>query len=237
MALCALAIIPFAQAQPWTSFDDNTRYLALGDSLSAGYGAKPATQGFVYQLYQSGVIDNLNNMLFCTIAVPYATSAVVLAHQVPQASLFLAPTGKSYKKVITLTVGGNDVSSVMAPDGTVNPALVPAMLAAYGGNLTAILTNLATSFPDAKIYVGNLYDPRLPIPGADILLGLMNGVTAAVVSGFPGHAVLVDLNAAFDGRSGLLLSEKPGAGPDQVHPTNAGYRAIAKAFEDAIRAN
>jgi lysophospholipase L1-like esterase len=34
---------------PW-QFDNNTRYMALGDSLVAGYGAVPATQGYVYLL-------------------------------------------------------------------------------------------------------------------------------------------------------------------------------------------
>jgi len=32
-------------AQPWI-LDDNTRVLALGDSLTAGYGATPMTNGY-----------------------------------------------------------------------------------------------------------------------------------------------------------------------------------------------
>jgi lysophospholipase L1-like esterase len=223
--LCALAIaVPLAQAQPWTSFENNTRYLALGDSLSAGYGAIPATQGFVYQVYQSGVIDNLTNTLFASIAIPNATSSSVLLYQVPQVPLFFANTGQSYKKVITLTVGGNDL---LAGPGAIAP---------YAANLTAILGTLIAQSPDVKIYVGNLYDPRLG-PLVSALVDAMNQAIAAVVAGFPAHAVLVDLHAAFDGRSGLLLGERQGASFDQVHPTNAGYRAIAQAFEDAIRAN
>ncbi len=46
-----LTMTTAARTQSWVSFADNTRYLALGDSLSAGYGAKPATQGFVFRLY------------------------------------------------------------------------------------------------------------------------------------------------------------------------------------------
>jgi hypothetical protein len=38
---------PAAADLPW-QFDNNTRYMALGDSLVAGYGAVPATQGYVY---------------------------------------------------------------------------------------------------------------------------------------------------------------------------------------------
>jgi hypothetical protein len=52
----------------------------LGGILSAGHAAKPAKQGFVFQLYQSGVIDNLSNLLFSAGAVPIATSADVLKY-------------------------------------------------------------------------------------------------------------------------------------------------------------
>ena len=73
--LVGLLVTAPASAQYWTSFADNTRYMALGDSLSAGYGAHPATQGFVYQLYQSRAIDKVNNLLLCNVGVPNAMSA------------------------------------------------------------------------------------------------------------------------------------------------------------------
>jgi len=82
-----------AHAQYWVSFADDTRYMALGDSLSAGYGARRATQGFVYGLYQSGGIDNLNNTLSCDAGGPGVKSADVLAYQVPQVGLFFSDTG------------------------------------------------------------------------------------------------------------------------------------------------
>jgi lysophospholipase L1-like esterase len=91
--------------------------MALGDSLSAGYGAHPATQGFVYQLYQSGVIDNVNNMPFTNVGVPNATSSDILTFQVPQVGLFFADTGQSYRKVVTLTVGGNDLLQILQGAG------------------------------------------------------------------------------------------------------------------------
>ncbi len=110
--LVGLLVTAPASAQYWTSFADNTRYMALGDSLSAGYGAHPATQGFVYQLYQSRAIDKVNNLLLCNVGVPNAMSADVLAYQVPMVPLFFAETGATYRKVITLTVGGNDLFQI-----------------------------------------------------------------------------------------------------------------------------
>ena len=228
--LVGLLVTAPASAQYWTSFADNTRYMALGDSLSAGYGAHPATQGFVYQLYQSRAIDKVNNLLLCNVGVPNVMSADVLAYQVPMVPLFFAETGATYRKVITLTVGGNDLFQIFLG------ADAPTVIAILVDNLGAILGSLATTAPDAHIYVANQYDPRLGAPGEAELIAAANQAIAQVVSAFP-NATLVDIFSAFDGRNGLLLAERRGAEPGQVHPTNAGYEVMAKTFADAIKAH
>ena len=234
LLLLAAVSLP-GSAQPWVSYADNTRYMALGDSVSAGYEAKPVTHGFAFQLYQSGAIDNINNLLFCAAAVPGATSIDVLKYQVPQVHLFFEDTGTAYRKVITLTVGGNDMLTLLRPDGTVDSNGVPAVLQSLGNNMFAILNALTSNAAgDVRVYVGNQYDPKLPIVGEEVLVGALNQVTAQIVGLFPGKAVIVDVYSAFLGRSGLLLIEKKGAGFN-VHPTNAGYGVIAAAFADAIR--
>jgi len=235
--LCALLFIAgsaAAAAPPWASFGDNTRYMALGDSLSAGYGARPATLGFTFRVYYSGVVDNLNNTLFCAAAVPGATSIDVLSYQIPQVQLFFKETGTAYRKVVTLTVGGNDLYSVVKPDGSVDLAAIPGMLQGYGGNLYGILTALTAMSSDVKVYVGNLYDPKIPIPGSGDLIIAMNQLMAQTVSAFPGKVVLVDIHKAFQGRYGLLLNERRGVDPTEIHPTDLGYGVMAAAFADAI---
>jgi hypothetical protein len=68
--LAAVVFAVPASAQPWTAFDSDARYAALGDSISAGYGVIPATLGFPYQIYHTGVVDRLNRTLFAMMAVP-----------------------------------------------------------------------------------------------------------------------------------------------------------------------
>lgn len=228
LAVIFFVLIPVAQAQPWVSFDTHTRYLAMGDSISAGYKAMPATQAFTYNLYQSNAIDNVNNTLFCVMAVPGAMSQDVLSYQVPQAHLFLANTGQSYRKVITLTVGGNDLLQVLQG---ADPTIV---LAAFGQNLGQILGQLRFQFPDARIYVANYYDPKLPVASEKDLVIALNQVIAIVASQVP-QVKLVDIFTAFEGRSGLLLIEKKGSDILQIHPTNTGYRVITDAFAAAIK--
>ena len=53
---------------------------------------------------------------------------------------------------------------------------------------------------------------------------------------FPNNVAVVDLFAAFQGRSGLLLIEKHGAGFN-IHPTNAGYQVMTGAFSASMGAH
>jgi lysophospholipase L1-like esterase len=205
---------------PW-QFDDHTRYMAMGDSLSAGYGAVPATEGFVYLLYRSGAFGTLNKTIFCNAGVPGATSSDVLAHQVPQAIMDFRPS------VITLTVGGNDLVRIM--DGA-DPTTV---LQEFQSNLIQIFLALrsAPELQNTKIYIGNLYS--IPdIPASQVIIPVFNQIVAGVAANF--GVTVADVYSAFEGRSGLLLVERHGADPVQIHPTNAGYRLMEKAFEDVI---
>lgn len=210
---------PAAADLPW-QFGNNTRYMALGDSLVAGYGAIPATQGYVYLLYKEGVFDKVTNTLLSNAGVPGVTSRQVLDHQVPQAVEAFRPT------VITLTVGGNDLLRIL------KGANAGQVLSEFQTNLTLILQNLRTALPNTRIVVSNLY--TIPqIAGADQIVPIFNQIVAGVASAF--NVPVADVYSAFHGRHGLLLIERHGAAPDEVHPTNAGYRVMAQAFEAAIR--
>jgi len=216
VALLALLATGLAHAeQPWT-FSNNTRYLALGDSLAAGYGAIPTTQGYAYLLYQKGTYDKTPNTIFANAAVPGATSSDVLAFQVPQAINLFQP------HVVTLSVGGNDLLAILRG---ADPVQAFQQLAS---NLSNILCGLRQALPQARIYVHNLYDVP-EIPGALEAVLTANVIIADVATTC--GASVADVYSAFAGRTGLLLVERNGANEFEVHPTNAGYRAIAAAFE------
>jgi len=213
---------------PW-QLDQHTRYMALGDSLAAGYGAVPTTQGYTYLLYQGGVFDAAPLTIFCNAAVPGATSADVLAYQVPQA---LAHPDDFKPDVITLTVGGNDLLSILKTGADPNT-----VLQTYAVNLTQILTQLKTGLPEARIYVSNQYAvPEIAavVPGFNQIIAAFNQIVESVAGAF--GVPVADVFTAFggfEGRGGLLLIDRHGADPFQPHPTNAGYRVMAQAFEEA----
>jgi lysophospholipase L1-like esterase len=206
---------------PW-QFADNTRYMAMGDSLAAGYGAVPATQGYVYLLYKEGVFDKIPNTLLSNVGLIGATSQDVLDKQVPLAINPFMPT------VITLTVGGNDLTRILTG---ADPETV---LENFQLNLTNIFMELRTKLPEAEIYISNLYD--IPeIPGATDVILVFNGIVDGVASGF--GVPVADVFSAFEGRKGLRLIQRNGADQFEVHPSNAGHRAMAKAFKAVIENN
>ena len=225
VSLCCASAVHAANP---ATISDNTRYLAMGDSLTAGYGAMPTTDGYAYLLYREGAYDTISNTLFANTAMPGATSAQVLAYQVPLA------TGTGFHPdVITMTVGGNDILAIL--EGA-DPQQV---VFGFQGNLASILYQLCVALPDTRIYVGNLYSiQNFPIP-TDPVIQVFNqvvgGVTAFMNAGPCGGRVKVaDVYSAFSGsQQALLIINRNGSDPLQVHPTNAGYRAMEKAFLDA----
>ena len=221
VVMFTLAPMSVGAEVPW-QFADNTRYMAMGDSLVAGYGAIPATQGYAYLLYKEGVFDKIPNTLLSNVGLIGATSQDVLDKQVPLAIDPFVPT------VITLTVGGNDLASILTG---ADPATV---LGNFQANLTNIFFQLRTALPEAKIYVSNLYDiPEIQMATEIVLL--FNGIVEGVASGF--QVPVADVFSAFEGRKGLRLIQRNGADQYEVHPSNAGHRAIAKAFKAVIENN
>lgn len=223
-ALALFAGLAYAD-QPWT-FSDNTRYIALGDSLAAGYGAMPVTNGYAYLLYQEGVFDKTANTLFANAAVPGATSQDVLDHQLPQAIQRFRP------HVVTVSAGGNDLLAIFF--GGADPNTVLPRLQA---NLVGILCGLTHALPQSRVYIHNLYDaPDItggPGSPAFALLTIVNQIIAGAAQAC--GASLADVFSAFEGRTGLLLVERNGGGEFEVHPSNAGYRAMAAAFKAALQ--
>ena len=227
LAFVATILLPLGVSAevPWV-FTDDTRYMAMGDSLAAGYGAIPATQGFSYLLYKEGVFDKIPNTLLSNVGLIGATSQDVLEKQVPLAIDPFEPD------VITLSVGGNDIAKLLTSP---NPDEV---VTNFYNNLTNIFTQLREELPEAKIYTNNLYGiPELPIPPDGILLIVQtfNQIIEDRASFF--NVPVADVFSAFKGRKGLLLIQRNGADPLEVHPSNAGHRAIAKAYKAVIDNN
>jgi lysophospholipase L1-like esterase len=145
-------------------------YVALGDSLAAGYqpdrGADP-TGGYV-----GHVLDALHLTLPKTqlenLACPGETSVTMTdggvcsyprGSQLAEAVHFLAAHGNQ-TRLVTLDIGGNDVQRCVRA-GSLDLACVQGGLAAVVQQLPQILGAVHAAAPHARIVVLNYYDPFL----------------------------------------------------------------------------
>ncbi len=145
---------------------------------------------------------------------------------------------------ITITLGFNEVAALasMPPDAAL--AAVPGTLEAYRANYAGVLTQIRDVAPDAPLYLLGYYNPFPADPaspaapifntyGADL-----NGIVADLAGTF--GATYVDPAPAFVGNEAAytFLDDQPagfavggtfgGVEPiGNVHPTGAGYDAIA----------
>lgn len=221
--LLLLPLNAFAEL-PW-QHNEHTRFLALGDSLTAGYGADPTLNGYAYQLYKQGVFDKPVHTLFANAAVPGTTSSDVRNYQLPQVERF-------YPDVIVMTVGGNDLIAVL--EGRSDPV---SAIGIFQENLTQTLLSLCQRAKVPNIYASNIYNITELGAQVNYVVSLFNQVTEGVIAGVAASGCpvnLADVNSAFAGRKGLLLIERNGADSFEVHLTNAGHKVMADAFKKAI---
>lgn len=230
-ALCAAAVGTAAAAAtanaPTTTsahsaLPSYAYYLALGDSLAAGYQPN-ATTGVGY-LSGRGYADDLayalravnHHLDYVNLGCPGETTTSMLdggcpwperyTTQIGAATAFLAKH-RDAKILVTLDIGANDIDSCASSTG-IDVTCLTKGIATLGSNLPVILKDLrAAAGPRVTIVGMNYYDPFLAywltgttgqaIATASVALaGAFNGVIGAdyLFAGVP----VADVSSAFD---------------------------------------
>ena len=201
-------------------------YVSLGDSLAVGVGASdPQERGYA-PLYRDALAEEARrDVRFVQLGVSGETSESFIGH--PQrASSQLALAERALRQnpgaTVTLSLGANDL--LRTADGT--DAERAEAIFRYGRNLDHILKELGgASDPGPRIAVLALYNPA---PGSftDEWVRRLNGEIRAVAAA-NGAAVAAG-DRAFRGHEKEYVHY-----PGDIHPTNEGYAALARAFERA----
>ena len=242
LALVALPALATAQI----NFEKTSYYVAMGDSVAAGEGALPVTNGYVYRLYDQGVFAKKQEMDFSSIGLRGARTWELWS-QVSQV-LCAGPR----PTVVTITAGANDFLGgdldIPAIAGRVaaavrlllnndNPAVVPSPIEdPVTGEACPALSNVT-------ILVSNYYSMPHPVPAInaqfdEALKGFDQALRLflAQVPVPPGSRIVyVDLYTPSLGRQGLVTIERrlgyTGPFDFDIHPTNLGHAFIAQQFE------
>jgi hypothetical protein len=230
------------------NFPKNGYYAALGDSVAAGEGALPVTDGYTYQLYDHGVFGPKQQTDFANIAVRGARSWELRDHQVAQ---LLCAEQAQRPTVVTITAGANDFWR-----GDINIALIAARVAQAinlllnndNGLVGTPILDPVTGQPcralsNVTILVSNYYSIPHPVPAVfEQLDAALRGFDQALqywLQATPvpqgSRVAIVDLYSASLGRQGLVTIERrlgiQGPFDFDIHPTNLGHTFVAQQFE------
>ena len=211
-------------------------YVSLGDSIAAGNGASdPARTSFV-----GLVAHDEGDLPVLQLAKAGATTQDVLDTQMRPALDAIASKKIAF---ITISIGGNDLAALV-PNSSCTQAPLPSScpldstLAAVEHNLTLIMGQLRAA--DANVPIVLLAYPNFfsgtghPFEApATRVLPKLDDVIRHVAEGYP-HTQVADATRAFDGK-GRTLTHVLDAKFDP-HPSDAGHRVIADAFEAALAA-
>lgn len=190
-------------------------YLALGDSLAAGY--QPDRLDERAAGYVAGVLAAVRQRSPKTRLVNLSCSGATTVSflsadrcrypqgtQLAAAVHFLRAHGK-HTRLITIDIGGNDARECISPSG-VDMACYQQTLGRVGANLSMILAQLRAASPGTPIVVLNYADPYLAAwlqgpEGEAFARGSVEGIGAlnAVIAGAAARfgAPVADVSGAF----------------------------------------
>jgi len=252
----AIALVPslaFAQV----NFPKNGYYVGMGDSVAAGEGALPATNGYVFRLYMEGVFGKKKDMDFADIGVRGGRSWDLRDQQ---ASQVLCAEPEQRPTVATITAGANDffrgdqdlvgitrrVAQAVALLLNNDKAGDPDVLLLGASPVLDPVTKLpCRALQNVTILVSNYYS--LPHPDPQMFQLLQTAVQGydqglrywlqQVVVPEGSRVTVVDLYTPSLGRQGLVTIQKRygynGPFDFDYHPTNLGHAFIAGEFKKA----
>lgn len=227
-AASATAACSFSVAVAAAPRISRTRFLAFGDSITAGEVTAP-------------IGDRGGDRAMPTILVPAASYPTQLSNQMK--SRYIGQTA-------AIDVFNAGLPSEWAEDGALRfmgvmtnqrPEVVLLMegtndIAALGSRgVTSAARALETMAKEARLRGARVFIATIPptradskLPIAPSLVAALNDQIRRIAEGET--AVLVDVHAAIAANPTLYL------GVDGLHPNEAGYRRIAEVFFDAVRA-
>lgn len=206
-------------------------YVSMGDSLAVGVGASdPKERGYAPLLKERMAEDTGREVRLVQLGVSGETSESFIGSYPDEEGSQLARAERALEAnpgaTATLSLGGNDLLRAAGGDDAAREQAI----SRYGRNLDYALKTLKNaSEPAPEISVLALYNPA---PGSftDEWTGRLNAEIRSV-AGRNGVAV-ADGYQAFRGREDE--SSRYARYPWDIHPTDDGYAALARAFGKSL---
>lgn len=197
-------------------------YLALGDSITAGYGVGSKNFAYLYYSYLRSFNPNLHYINYGINGLTTGGLANLLSTNVNLKNWV------TQAEVITITIGSNDLlhAAVSILRGT--KVEIFATLANMERNLDFIGSQIRHLNPRALVKAGTIYNPLPAGPyyryagQAQPFIAQANKVLVHWAKRYGFNVIPID--KAFQGRERLVI------GPDYLHPNFQGHQIIATEF-------
>lgn len=197
-------------------------YVALGDSLAAGYqpnAGDDRTGGYVGKVLvaeqRMARKTKLRNLACSgetsTTLVNGGRCDYVKGNQLDQALAFMR-AHKRTTRLVTLTIGANDVTPCLSAAD--QNACVQQRLAVLGANLQTSLSKIHAAAPNARIVVTNYYNPYLALYFVNPALaqqtsGLQVALNNTIASVTARYGTTVDVASAFQSYDTTVVGGVP----------------------------
>ncbi len=200
----------------------NSIYLALGDSITSGYGV--GAKNSFPALYYTSLAQNFPGLVYANLGVNGLTSRS-LAYMLRTAGVrsLLFRSG-----IISITIASNDLLAVGKGLLAGRPGNVEQSLVCLADQLQSVGTAIRSINAAALVKVATLYNPLPAGPyqqyaaSAQQVINQANWVIVHWAESF--RFTVVPVGLAFKGKESLLI------GPDYIHPNLAGHRLIGQLF-------
>jgi lysophospholipase L1-like esterase len=240
--LLCLLLFAGCSPQPWTT--NAVLLVGLGDSITAGFGARPGYSYF--DRLTKDLHGRIPNLQVTNLSVSGSTSFDIQRHQLPR----LESQPSNVTGWVVITTGGNDIIHNYGRTPPKEGAMFGATLAQaepwianFEQRLGQILDGVQARFPGGcRIFLANIYDPTdgtgkastsavtLPDwPDGLKVLAAYNTVIARVAAKRPG-VQLVDIHTAFRGHGVAQWGRRCWYHANIEDPNERGYDALRRLF-------
>lgn len=223
-------------ARPYTPVGQGEVYLALGDSLAAGFVVSQPTDAYVARI--STALRRRKPIEVRNFAVPGETSASMLRRQIPQAVAYIEDQQAQGLRVspITLDIGGNDARAAERGSTEDRQHIITAIEANIGTALDQLIaaTTTPTGQRSSDIAIMTYYNPFPGDAQDEATPAYWSAqLNAAITRVAQARGVAVaDVAGAFEG--GKVYRYTYIASGD-IHANSDGHGLIAERFLEALQ--
>lgn len=198
-------------------------YLALGDSITAGYGV--GIKNSFASLYSTILSRHLPYIRYQNLGVNGLTTGGLADQLINGRGIrdFLTQA-----RIMSITIGSNDLLSVGKLIVSNRQVNIDSILKNMSGNLLPIGKSVRSSAPSALVQVTTIYNPLPTGPDArlagtaQIFIDHANQIITNWAESFGFQVILTD--RLFRDKEAILI------GPDHFHPNLRGHEVLAQAF-------